>query len=1027
MVADWSARADWNPDDPYKWLQLPDETTNGIDVEMTAPFELADDFLCTNTGPITDLHLWVSWQGDRLPQDPRSVSFNISFWSDQPAGPAGEHSQPDKLLWQTNMSFTNYTFRLWKNVADGEGWLTPPDLYAWPADQQIWQYNFFFDRTNAFVQDGTPEEPKTNWVVVSAIIEEPGCFIGWKTSTSHWNDDAVWRLPQVPWAELRYPPMHPYAGESIDLAFVITSEAEELLDYGDAPDQPYPTLLVNDGARHVPTGPWLGPAGDNPDDEPDGQPNSTATGDDNDIAAPANPPPNYDDENGVIIPPLVPGTVANLQIIVSDPAGGMPIVDGWIDFNGNGVWESSALEYVIPSVSFPIGTNIFPVSVPAGIGLTNTYARFRISTAGGLSPTGYSADGEVEDYEVKIQEEEQPMDYGDAPDQPYPTLYVSNGARHIITPTGPWLGPVGDNPDDEPDGQPNSAATGDDNDIAAPINPPPNYDDENGVIIPVLVPGTTVTLQIIVSDPGGVGGAVDGWIDFNANGAWELAEQVVAASFPVGTNPFNVVVPAGLTTTNTYARFRISSAGGLSTTGLAQDGEVEDYEVKIQEEVELLDFGDAPDSPLAPGYPTLLMNNGARHLIVAGGPWLGGAADNPDDEPDGQPNATATGDDLDTGPGNPLPNYDDENGVVFLTPLVPGFNASVQVTLTGVGVLNGWVDFNADGSWAQTNDYILPNLPLGPGTVTLYFTVPAGATITNRTYARFRYTSLPLLPGPTNYAGLAPDGEVEDYTVAIERGPEPLPDFDFGDAPDGPYPTLLPNGARHIAYLGFCLGTNIDTEPDGQPHPLARGDDLMGVTDDEDGVTFTTPLRRGSNACVEVVLTSSLSFGRLDAWIDFDHSGVWGDTVGEKIFSDLPVSPGTNTGLCFPVPASAVLTNTFARFRLSSLGGLSPTNLASNGEVEDYEVHICQTAPSTNVVFTGITVTNVGTQQVVTLTWNAETNVLYQMLKAITLSNVPPVWTNAGPAVLGPTNLMVLTNTTVLERYYRIMVPDVCP
>ena len=62
-----------------------------------------------------------------------------------------------------------------------------------------------------------------------------------------------------------------------------------------------------------------------------------------------------------------------------------------------------------------------------------------------------------------------------------------------------------------------------------------------------------------------------------------------------------------------------------------------------------LDFGDAPD----PSYPTLLANDGARHVAI--GPRLGTYRDT---ELDGQPSATAAGDDLDRTP-------DDEDGVVF--------------------------------------------------------------------------------------------------------------------------------------------------------------------------------------------------------------------------------------------------------------------------------------------------------------------------------------------------------------------------
>ena len=40
--------------------------------------------------------------------------------------------------------------------------------------------------------------------------------------------------------------------------------------------------------------------------------------------------------------------------------------------------------------------------MPAGATLGVTYARFRLSTAGGLTPTGAAADGEVEDFRVTL-------------------------------------------------------------------------------------------------------------------------------------------------------------------------------------------------------------------------------------------------------------------------------------------------------------------------------------------------------------------------------------------------------------------------------------------------------------------------------------------------------------------------------------------------------------------------------------------------------------------------------------------------
>ena len=87
------------------------------------------------------------------------------------------------------------------------------------------------------------------------------------------------------------------------------------------------------------------------------------------------------------------------------------------------------------------------------------------------------------------------------------------------------------------------------------------------------------------------------------------------------------------------------------------------------------DLGDAPDAMTAPGYPTLLASGGAAHALVSGRPFMGPSVDS---ELDGQPNATATGDDINlVYPGDPFPPGD-ENGVKFLTAIVPGKVARIS-------------------------------------------------------------------------------------------------------------------------------------------------------------------------------------------------------------------------------------------------------------------------------------------------------------------------------------------------------------
>ncbi|MDA1052306.1 MAG: DVUA0089 family protein [Planctomycetota bacterium] len=166
------------------------------------------------------------------------------------------------------------------------------------------------------------------------------------------------------------------------------------------------------------------------------------------------------------------------------------------------------------------------------------------------------------------------------------------------------------------------------------------------------------------------------------------------------------------------------------------------------------------------------------------------------------------------------------------------------------------------------------------------------------------------------------------FSIAIGSG------LDFGDAP-APYATLLANdGARHEVVGDFFLGNSIDVDFDGQPTPLADGDDNDG-SDDENGVVFNTTLVGGFGGTITVTASQT---GRLDAWIDFNQDGDWND-AGEQIFTSQALNSGANV-LSVNVPGTALPDATFARFRFSSAGNLRPTGPASDGEVEDYRVLI---------------------------------------------------------------------------------------
>jgi len=162
--------------------------------------------------------------------------------------------------------------------------------------------------------------------------------------------------------------------------------------------------------------------------------------------------------------------------------------------------------------------------------------------------------------------------------------------------------------------------------------------------------------------------------------------------------------------------------------------------------------------------------------------------------------------------------------------------------------------------------------------------------------------------------------------------------LDYGDAPE-PYATLdEDNGASHQIVADLFLGQSIDIDFDGQPSAAADGDDQDG-TDDEDGVANIAAGEASLvGASLHSITVTASKDGMLDAWVDFNDDGDWND-VGEQIFSSQALVAGENL-LSFTVPGTAAQGQTYARFRLSSSGGLSPNGFADDGEVEDYLVNI---------------------------------------------------------------------------------------
>jgi len=393
---------DWDPGDPYKMHhpQEPDLTDTGIDVDMFWT-PLADDFKCSETGYITDVHFWGSFADDCLPPGgPASLTFQVTIYSDIPAT-ADRHSMPGEPLWTRIVEPCTYSVR---RMEDGpEGWYDPvTGLYIPQNHYQAYQYNICINEDEAFRQD----EGTIYWLEIKDIVVAPGIepeyTFGWKTTKIDlgWNDDAVYRSTTGGWAELIYPDGHPYHPASLNLAFVITGEPdpEPDMDWGDAPDPTYPTLAASIGASHI-----IDPRtymGATVDMDPDGQPTAAADGDDTDADG--------DDEDGVTFDtPLIPGQMA--QITVDASIAGA-FISVWIDFDGDGSWDPVATDYVVQSVMSVAGDNVFPLIPvpPTAIPGTRAYVRVRFTTMPQIPYDGPAPNGEVEDYVVVIKEPYQP-------------------------------------------------------------------------------------------------------------------------------------------------------------------------------------------------------------------------------------------------------------------------------------------------------------------------------------------------------------------------------------------------------------------------------------------------------------------------------------------------------------------------------------------------------------------------------------------------------------------------------------------
>ena len=216
--------------DAVKYVQWP-MLTNGFDVwnssakppgDTNGPWVLADDFVCTNAGPITDIHIWGSWLNDQVLTN--SLTFWLGVYDDVPTNVDNHFSHPGNLLWQQYFSPGQYAEQFY--APGQENFLDPgPPILVGP-DSQVWYYCFY---PTGLTQTGSVTLPKTYWLAAFAtsLPGTPNVY-GWKTTTNVQHDVSV----HEPWPGFGPPnnngwvpttePIGP-APVAVDLAFKITT------------------------------------------------------------------------------------------------------------------------------------------------------------------------------------------------------------------------------------------------------------------------------------------------------------------------------------------------------------------------------------------------------------------------------------------------------------------------------------------------------------------------------------------------------------------------------------------------------------------------------------------------------------------------------------------------------------------------------------------------------------------------------------------------------------------------------------
>jgi hypothetical protein len=182
---------------------------------------VADDFMCENPLPITDIHWWGSYPGmGTEPVQRHPDRFLIRFWTDVPIGSENpNYSHPGDPIW--DIVCENYTVEEVGYDINPGLWLDPGAGGQVQLVDRAYQYNQRLTAAEEFHQT----VGQVYWISIQAQYDGDPISEndwGWKTRPHFWNDDAVSGGPLAGAPGFWWEPISGPDGASWDMAYELT-------------------------------------------------------------------------------------------------------------------------------------------------------------------------------------------------------------------------------------------------------------------------------------------------------------------------------------------------------------------------------------------------------------------------------------------------------------------------------------------------------------------------------------------------------------------------------------------------------------------------------------------------------------------------------------------------------------------------------------------------------------------------------------------------------------------------------------